>query len=161
MFQMFLPLIASQKKRDLGQVGMGEAIWNELRRSPLLWQKGEKVNLGKYMHPVTVSAATILDYGEKSYLYNVAALSLGHRGLDRRQAAPAAPSAGSAAGSSTDAPVAVEGRATLAQHAHQSFTQATANQLDKAAWLYGDLDNLATQTIIINALKPTAVYHGK
>eukprot|EP00959_Pyramimonas_sp_CCMP1952_P301663 6311889-Pyramimonas_sp.AAC.2 len=50
---------------------------------------------------------------------------------------------------------------SLKQHAHESITASCANQLDKAAYIYGDYTNLEKQRLILAVLTPTQTYHGR
>ena len=85
---------------------------------------------------------------------NTAALKLGMKGVDRSrpQAAPLP--------ANEAAPVA-EGGAPLAAHRKETWNQACTNQLDRAAWIYGDIENYWKQNMIVQVCHPTSEFHSR
>ena len=128
-------------------------MWNSLASHGLLRSKSEKCSLGKFQHPIQCMKRTLHLYGLKSYFMNVAALPLGLKGIDRKLAP--APVEGSME------EISVDGKATLKQHAHQSWNMAAHNQLDRAAWLFGNCDNYFKQKLVCNVVAPTSEWHSR
>eukprot|EP00959_Pyramimonas_sp_CCMP1952_P378560 7930105-Pyramimonas_sp.AAC.1 len=61
-----------------------------------------------------------------------------------------------------DGPLPVfEGAAPLRAHGEQTWNQQCSNQLDRAAWLFGDLENFWKQRLIILMTYPTAEFHSR
>ncbi|CAK0852956.1 unnamed protein product, partial [Prorocentrum cordatum] len=123
----------------------------------LCHSKFEKVNLGKFQHPVSCGNKSVSSFSLRGYLFNVAALSLGFHGVDRRKAQSAMQDGIKEVSSSGGLP----SKPSLKQHAHESITASCANQLDKAAYIYGDYTNLEKQRLILAVLTPTQTYHGR
>eukprot|EP00959_Pyramimonas_sp_CCMP1952_P123020 2571707-Pyramimonas_sp.AAC.1 len=93
--------------------------------------KGERVNLGKYQAPVHIAKKTLGLYSFKSYFFNAAALRIGLKGADRRhQPAPPKP-----------ADPELEAKPTVKQAGKEPWTAETTNQLDRAAYVFGDIEN--------------------
>ncbi len=103
----------------------------------------------------------------KAYLWNAAALSLGYKGMDRQLAPKPTPSATAAASSSSSsaaAPVAAaeeQPKLPLKAHVQMTFDENCCNQFDRAAWLYGSVDNMHLQRIMTRCLSPTSQRHSK
>ena len=52
-------------------------------------------------------------------------------------------------------------RLTLAQQNALPWSEQCANQLDRAAYLFGNVDNAALQQQIVRVLYPTADFHSR
>ncbi len=154
LYQLFQPWIARQTKTDLSADGAAERLWRSLKDSPLLKSKGEKINLGRYQAPVHVLNRTVDQYSTKAYLWNAAALSFGMKGFDRRTTPKV---------STTEAPTGstVVSATSLKASAHMPWSEQCANQLDRAAMLYGNLEGFFRQQVILRALGPTSEFHSR
>ena len=119
-----------------------------------LQSKGERVNLGRFQAAISVAKHTVCYYGLKAYFFNVAAIRLGFHGIDRRAKPATLPAVG-------DGPASSEGPVTLAAHAKMSFGEACCNQLDRAAWLFGDVMHYHQQRIVVNVMRATSEYHSE
>ena len=125
-----------------------------MKEHPLLFNKGERCNLGKFQHTTHCAKATLANWGVKAYITNLSALTLGMKGgMDRR----APPTDAAPPGPLPE----IEGKATLKQHQFVGFAESTKNQLDKAAWVFGDLEAQFKQTLICEVIKPTQNYHSR
>ena len=87
------------------------------------------------------------------YIYNVAALSLGWKGVDRREPPKTEPSA---------AAPAVEGKATLKQQAHEpGLTIQSVHMLDRSAYVFGSVENYHKQRCIIQMFHFTSEFRSR
>ena len=111
--------------------------------------------MGKFQQPVQAAGKSIDLFGLKAYLFNVAALSLGFKGVDRRAPPPPPPAAVEPA-APEDAT-----RLTLKQASVVSLGEQCVNQLDRAAYLYGDPCNYYIMRLLVNVLGSTAELHGR
>eukprot|EP00959_Pyramimonas_sp_CCMP1952_P284276 5942466-Pyramimonas_sp.AAC.1 len=76
--------------------------------------------------------------------------------MDRRSARPKPELTMEEAG-----PPLVDGKPTLAQQRVLPWSESCTNQMDRAAYLFGNVENFWTQKIIINCLQPTSEYHSR
>eukprot|EP00959_Pyramimonas_sp_CCMP1952_P004045 85079-Pyramimonas_sp.AAC.2 len=90
------------------------------------------------------------DFSVKAYIYNVCALLNGFKAMDRKKPPK------------VDVEPAVEGEAKpmLKQTDVQQFGDYK-NQLDKAGYMFGDIDNFYRQKLICQIIGPTAEFHGR
>ncbi|CAK0844234.1 unnamed protein product, partial [Prorocentrum cordatum] len=127
-------------------------VYAALKASPLLTAKNEKVNMGKYQQPIHHARRTLCLCAQKAYFFGIAAMSFAYKGQWKVKA-PVLPE---------HALALAEGGPTLKQHAAAAapWGQSCENQLDKAAVLFGDVENYYRQKLIVQVLGPTATYHS-
>ena len=107
-----------------------------------------------FQQPVAAAGKTIDLFGLKAYVMNVAAISLGFKGSDRKKPPLPAPPPQEAAPEDIS-------KATIKQSSVMSFGEQCCNQLDRAAYLYGDPDNFYNMRLLVNVLGSTAEWHGR
>ena len=145
-------------KVDLGTDEAQLEFWKSLRNHPLLHTKSERVHLGKFQAPVMIASRTIHLFSLKAYFLNAAAITIGMKGTDRRKAPPKpspTPDDGSGGAVVEYTPT------TLKAQSHQTWTEKCTNQLDRAAYLYGDIFNFNRQRLIVNLLSCTTNFHSR
>ena len=155
LFQMYLPQIAAQTGKDITGEGGATALYTWVKGCELLRRKGEKVSMGKYQQPVHAAKRSLPMFSVKAYLYNTACIRLGFKGADRMKA-PAVP-AGGVAGALEPCPE----KLTLKEQMVQPWSEQCANQLDRAAYLFGNTENAFLQAMIVRVLLPTANFHSR
>ncbi|CAK0815094.1 unnamed protein product [Prorocentrum cordatum] len=160
LFLFYLPHIRRQMKEvDLSTHEVVEAFWKSLRNHSLLHTKSERVHLGKFQAPIVIAGKTIHLFSLKAYFLNAAVMTLGFKGTDRRTTAPPK--------EMLPYPDPAEGAVvecvpnTLKAQSHKSFDAKCANQLDRAAFLFGDISNFNRQRRIVDVLSLVATFHGK
>ncbi len=136
-------------------------VWSRVaRRTPT-----SQVNLGRFQAPVYVAQRCQGMFAVKGFLFNAAAQALGFRGMDRA-ATPkpkaASSSEPSSSSSSAGPPAAAEAppKVTLKAHIQQTFDESCANQLGRSAWIYGSVDNMHLQKIMVRCLFPASQWHS-
>ncbi len=121
-----------------------------------------QVNMGRFQAPVYVASRSLHQFAEKAILWNSASYVLGYRGMDRAKTIdkPVA-AAGSSAAASSSAGPAEEGKLTLRQAANQTWSESTANQLERAAMLYGVQEHYHLQRLVVRCLTPCSEFHTR
>ena len=124
-----------------------------------------QVNLGRFQAPVYVAQRCMAQWPMRAFLWNAAAWVLGMKGFDRLKAPSKKPSPSAAASSSSSAPSSgpaeSEGTTTLKAHMQQTWDESCVNQLDRAAMLYGSVDNMNLQSVLVRCLYPTSEWHSR
>ena len=129
-------------------------LYDSIMTSPLLHTKGERINLGKYQATTTVSRRMLEDFSVKAYACNVCALLNGHKGTDRRKGPPKVPDQ---LGLDDDG----DQQKPMLKQCNVEAWGDYKNQLDRAGYLFGDIDNFYRQKLICQIIGPTATFHSR
>eukprot|EP00959_Pyramimonas_sp_CCMP1952_P145246 3041099-Pyramimonas_sp.AAC.1 len=141
LFQMHLPFIAQQMGMDISSADAVEELYTSLRHCELLRKEGERISMGKYQQPVHGTRRSLPWFSVKAFLYNAACMTVGHKGADRLRPPPRA-------NGDQELEVPAE-RLTPAQQNALPWSEQCANQLDRAAYLFGNIDNACLQQQIV------------
>ena len=161
LWNLYMFQIAAQMGVDLTAEGAARALYDSIPTHKVVTTKMEKVNMAKYMAPITISLKSIDLFALKAYVFGAACLVLGYRGVDRQRSQPPPPTAAAAAAAGPAPAGEPVPKMTLKQASAQTWQESCVNQLDRASYLFGDTLNYNKQKIVVNIQGPTSVLHSR
>jgi hypothetical protein len=134
-----------------------EAAWEELRLTSVIWTKGDKVNLCRYMGAIYKGRSDLLTWTTRKILYLFSCMQLGYlEGKKTRQLLKQNAAAGvEVLEGNADRPTMQQGDKEL------SVKAVAENQLHVACLMYADESNREKQYLITTVLDEVATWHGK